>query len=95
MAAHQCASALILWTILSYGESLMNTNTIRYLLTVPEAAARLGLRESTIRAWVLARRIGRVRIGRRAIRIPAEEVERLIREGGEPAQRQVKGSEKR
>jgi excisionase family DNA binding protein len=62
-------------------------NTIRQLLTVPEAAARLGLRESTIRSWVLARRIGRVRIGRRSIRIPVEEVERLIQEGSEPARR--------
>jgi excisionase family DNA binding protein len=63
----------------------MNT---KQLLTVSEAAARLRLRETTIRSWVLTRRIGRVRVGRRAIRIPMEEVERLIREGNMPARRE-------
>jgi excisionase family DNA binding protein len=54
------------------------------MLTVREAAARLGLRDSTLRAWIMQRRIGIVRLGR-AIRIPLEEVERLIAEGTIPA----------
>jgi excisionase family DNA binding protein len=52
----------------------------RRMLTVPEAADHLGLRPSTLRAWIAARRIGFVRLGR-AIRIPASEVERLVDAG--------------
>ena len=54
------------------------------MLTVAETARRLGLRESTIRAWVAQRRIGVVRLGR-AVRIPLEEIERLVAEGSVPA----------
>jgi excisionase family DNA binding protein len=54
------------------------------MLTVHEAAARLGLRDSTLRAWIAQRRIGIVRLGR-AIRIPLKEVERLIAVGTIPA----------
>jgi len=60
------------------------------LLTVPEAAARLALRESTVRAWILRRRISKVRVGRRAVRVPAAEIERLIREGTVPAREEVR-----
>lgn len=59
--------------------------TARQLLRVSEAADLLAVRESTVRAWLLARRIGRVRVGRRSVRIPISEVERLIREGTIPA----------
>ena len=55
------------------------------LLRVEEAAERLAVKESTVRAWLLRRRIGRVRIGRRAVRIPASEVARIIAEGTIPA----------
>lgn len=55
------------------------------LLTAAEVAERLSLKESTIRAWLLARRLSRVRVGRRAVRIPASEVERIISEGSAPA----------
>lgn len=54
------------------------------MLTVRQAAERLGLRDSTLRAWIVQRRIGIVRLGR-AVRIPLEEVERLIAEGSVPA----------
>jgi excisionase family DNA binding protein len=54
------------------------------LLKVREASERLGLQSSTLRAWIGQRRIGIVRLGR-AVRIPAEEVERLIAEGTIPA----------
>jgi excisionase family DNA binding protein len=55
------------------------------LLTVPQAADALAVRESTVRAWLLARRLTRVRVGRRAVRIPASEIERIIAEGIVPA----------
>jgi excisionase family DNA binding protein len=49
-------------------------------LTVEQAASMLGLRASTIRRWILQRRIGYCKLGR-AVRIPAEVVEKLIAEG--------------
>jgi excisionase family DNA binding protein len=54
------------------------------MLTVRQASERLGLRESTLRAWIAQRRIGIVRLGR-AIRIPLEEIDRLIAQGTIPA----------
>jgi len=57
------------------------------LLTVSEVAARLAVKESTIRAWLLCRRLSRVRVGRRAVRVPVTEVDRIIAEGTVPAQR--------
>ncbi len=57
------------------------------LLTIPEAAARLKMRESTIRAWILQRRLGYVKVGRRAVRISEREVLRVIEQGTVPAQR--------
>jgi excisionase family DNA binding protein len=56
------------------------------MLTVRQASERLGLREATIRAWIDQRRIGVVRLGR-SVRIPVEEVQRLIAEGTIPAKR--------
>lgn len=53
------------------------------LLTVPQAADALALKPATIRAWIGARRIGIVRLGR-AVRVPVEEVERLIAENTVP-----------
>jgi excisionase family DNA binding protein len=60
------------------------------MLTVRQAAERLGLRESTVRAWIAKRRIGVVRLGR-AVRIPPEEVQRLIAEGTVPAMEPRRG----
>ena len=48
------------------------------LLTVKQAASILGLQESTIRKWVLSRRMGVVRLGR-SVRIRRDEVESLIK----------------
>jgi excisionase family DNA binding protein len=59
------------------------------MLTVEEAAKELGLKPSTIRAWILRRRITYVKLNR-AVRIPRAEVERLIRESTIPA-REVRG----
>jgi excisionase family DNA binding protein len=52
--------------------------------TIAEAASELGLSVHTVRAWVAARRMAHIRLGR-AIRIPAAEVRRLIEENTVPA----------
>ena len=49
------------------------------LLTIREASDRLGLRESTLRKWVLQKRIAYCKLGR-AVRFPANVVEKMIRE---------------
>ena len=56
------------------------------MLTVEQAAERLGLRVSTVRAWVLRRKISYAKIGR-AVRIPEKEIERIIQENTIPAKR--------
>jgi len=47
------------------------------LLTIAEASAMLRLRPSTLRAWVLRRRIPYVKVGR-LVRIRRADVESLI-----------------
>ena len=54
--------------------------------TVAEAADELGLSVHTIRAWMANRRIAHIRLGR-AIRIPADEIRRVIEAGTVPAER--------
>jgi len=49
------------------------------LLTIREASEQLGLRESTLRKWVLQRRITYCKLGR-SVRFPVGVVEKLIRE---------------
>ena len=63
----------------------MNTQGSMQLLRVEEAAALLNMKPSTIRAWLLRRKLSKVRIGERSIRIPATEVQRIIAEGTVPA----------
>lgn len=55
------------------------------LLTVREVAERLGLKESTIRKRILQRQIAYVKPGLRAVRIPVEELERIMAAGLRPA----------
>jgi len=62
------------------------------LLRVDEAAALLNMRPNTIRDWLRQRKISKVRIGERSIRIPREEVERLIAEGTESKRERVEAS---
>ena len=50
------------------------------LLTIAEAATRLGLKVSTIRRRILEKRITVVRIGR-AVRIPIEVIDAMIADG--------------
>jgi excisionase family DNA binding protein len=52
--------------------------------TVEQAAAVLNLSRATIRAWITQRRLGHVRLGR-AIRIPAQEIRRVLEAGFVPA----------
>ncbi len=63
---------------------------MKKLLTVVEAAEALGLKPSTIRAWLLRRRLPRVSCGR-AVRIPAEAIERFIQENTIPAEERPRG----
>ena len=54
------------------------------LLKVPQAAESLGVTAACIRRWILERKIATIKIGR-LIRIPANEIDRLIKSGLRPA----------
>jgi excisionase family DNA binding protein len=54
-------------------------------LTIRQAAAALNVSVHTVRAWVWQRKLGFVRLGTRTIRIPANEVQRLLDGGYVPA----------
>ena len=54
------------------------------LITIREAANRLGLKESTIRKPILKRQIAYVKPSVRAVRIPIEELERILAAGLRP-----------
>jgi excisionase family DNA binding protein len=53
-------------------------------MTVDQFSTRTGMKPSTVRAWILRRRISVVRFGR-SVRISEDELSRLIREGTTPA----------
>jgi len=57
---------------------------VRKLMTVQETAEALRIKPATVRAWVLRRKINSFRIGR-AVRISAEEIDRILQEGLRPA----------
>lgn len=54
------------------------------LLTVKESAEQLGLSDRTVWAWIYARKLGVVRLGR-AVRIPQTAIDELIEAGSVPA----------
>jgi len=54
--------------------------------TVRETSKALGLTESTIRSWILERRINFVKLGG-AIRISEKEIDRILRQGTVPRKR--------
>jgi excisionase family DNA binding protein len=54
------------------------------MLRVAEVAARLGVRESTIRLWLAQRKLAHVKLGR-CVRVPESEIERVVRENLIPA----------
>ena len=53
------------------------------MLTVSEAARTLGLQESTLRAWVMRRKISYLKLGR-SIRIEQSEIDRLLEQARVP-----------
>jgi len=55
------------------------------LLRVCEVAERLGIRVSTVRAWILRRRIPVVRVSPRAVRVPESAIRKIIQDGTVPA----------
>jgi excisionase family DNA binding protein len=55
------------------------------LLTIKDAAARLTLKPSSLRRWILRRKIEHVKISPRAVRIPLRAVEKILDEGYCPA----------
>lgn len=59
--------------------------SIEKLLTVPQVAEQLGLKEATIRRMILQRRIETVRPSVRAVRVPESAVRRIIQQGFRPA----------
>lgn len=57
---------------------------MKNLLTVVETAEALNLKVSTVRAWLLRRKLPRVNCGR-AVRIPAQAVTEFIERNTIPA----------
>jgi len=62
------------------------------LITIRDAANRLGLKESTIRKYILKRQIAYVKPSVRAVRIPIEELERILAAGLRPVIPQAEGA---
>ena len=58
------------------------------LLRVNEVSERLGVRPSTIRAWILHRRIAVVRVGKRAIRVKSSTVQEIVEAGTIPVRQE-------
>ena len=57
------------------------------LLKVHEFAATLNITVACTRRWLLERKITGIKIGKKLIRIPASEAQRIIEEGLRPARR--------
>jgi excisionase family DNA binding protein len=55
------------------------------LLTIQDFANILQVTTACVRRWISERKITTVKIGR-LVRIPAEEIEKLVRKGTRPAQ---------
>jgi excisionase family DNA binding protein len=54
------------------------------LVTLPEAADRLGVKVNTIRAWIYRRSVPYTKIGR-SVRLSEATIESLIERGSRPA----------
>jgi excisionase family DNA binding protein len=59
-------------------------------MSCAEAAEELNLKEATIRVWVARRKLASVKLGR-AVRIPSEAIEELIRLNTIPARIERRG----
>ena len=66
------------------GKAAMPDSGLGSLLTLPEAAAMLRIKVSTLRAWLLRRRIPYCKVGR-LVRIRRADVETLITASVVPA----------
>lgn len=55
------------------------------LLSVQQAAERLGLKEATIRRMIFQRRIDTIRPSVRAVRVPESAIKRILEQGFRPA----------
>ncbi len=62
----------------------MNRTNPSQMLNVREFADRLGIRESTVRAWILRRAVSYHKIGRRVL-FSEDEVARILSAGAVPA----------
>lgn len=58
--------------------------TNQKLVSISEAADRLGLKAVTVRQWAAARKLARVKLGRRVL-IPEADIERIIAASTIPA----------
>lgn len=61
----------------------------RYLLTVSQAAARLGVSPKTVWGWLYARKFPAVRLSGRCVRIPSDAIDRMIADSTVPARPEV------
>jgi excisionase family DNA binding protein len=57
------------------------TESASGLLRVHEAAALLGLKPATVRAWLLQRKLPCIRLSARAVRLRRADVEAIISQG--------------
>jgi excisionase family DNA binding protein len=57
---------------------------VENLVSVEDAALRLGLQPATVRLWLAQGKIATVKLGRRRLILPGE-IERLIRQNTIPA----------
>lgn len=64
------------------------------LLKVGEAAKKTNLSIATWRAWILQKKVRVVRLGR-SVRIPEDEVGRLVKEGMELVQQPLRSAGRR
>jgi len=60
------------------------------MLTVSEVANRLGMKPATVRLWIAQRKFAHCKLGR-SVRVPLEEVERIIKESLIPARERRRG----
>jgi excisionase family DNA binding protein len=67
-----------------FANLLLMLATDNNLLNVDEAAAYLRIKPPTVRAWILKRKIGVVRLGR-SVRLRKNELDLLIERGTTPA----------
>jgi excisionase family DNA binding protein len=63
------------------------------LLAIPDFATALGVTPACIRRWLLERKIASVKVGR-LVRIPADEVDRIVQDGFRPAKPPVRSEVK-